>query len=305
MTRLDLDDPQLYLSLTLAYRPPLAWDAMLAYLGARAIPGIEVVSADGGGRYWRTVWLYGHSGYVAVRRRQRTDALEVEISADLIPVIVPLLARLRRLFDLDSDPHTVTAHLASDPVLAPLVDRWPGLRVPGTVDGMELALRAVLGQQVSVRGATTLAGRLAAHFAEPLPDGPSIPLTYCPLAAERLADAPIASVMRVGLPRARAECIVALARTVADGGLPELSSDAPCGNPAEFIRRFMAIPGIGAWTAEYVAMRALSWPDAFPEGDLALRKAMGGLTPTRLRAAAERWRPWRAYAAQQLWFGLG
>jgi AraC family transcriptional regulator of adaptative response / DNA-3-methyladenine glycosylase II len=227
-------------------------------------------------------------------------------------VLVPLIARLRSLLDLDADPSAIAAHLSGDPTLGALVARRPGLRVPGAVDGFELALRTVLGQQVSVRGATTLAGRLARLVAEPLPAAatartgtPQVPLTHLPVTAERLADADPALVAGIGLPRMRATCIVALARAVAAGELPMLSGDVPVGDPAMHMRRLMEVPGIGTWTATYIAMRALRWPDAFPEGDLALRNAMGGLSPARLRTVAERWRPWRAYAAQHLWASLG
>ena len=161
----------------------------------------------------------------------------------------------------------------------------------------------MLGQQVTVRGATTLAGRLARLLAEPLAGAP--PAIAClPIAAERLAGATLASVTGIGLPRARAECVLALARAVARGELPELTSDTKAEDPVALGERLRALPGVGAWTAEYVMMRALSWPDAFPEGDIGLRKAMGGLSPARLRAAAESWRPWRAYAAQHLWASL-
>jgi AraC family transcriptional regulator of adaptative response / DNA-3-methyladenine glycosylase II len=241
---------------------------------------------------------------VAVGPAAPGEILQVEISAALFPVLLPLLARLRRLFDLDADPSAVAEHLGGDSVLGPLVARRPGLRVPGAVDGFELALRAVLGQQVTVRGATTLAGRLARLLAEPLPGAPPA-IARLPISAERLAGASLASVIRIGLPRARAECVLALARAVARGELSELASDGPAEDPIAFGRRLRALPGVGAWTAEYVAMRSLGWPDAFPEGDIALRKAMGGLSPARLRAAAEAWRPWRAYAAQHLWAGLG
>jgi AraC family transcriptional regulator, regulatory protein of adaptative response / DNA-3-methyladenine glycosylase II len=218
--------------------------------------------------------------------------------------VVPLLARLRRLFDLDTDPRAVAAHLGADSVLAPLVARRPGLRVPGAADGFELALRAVLGQQVTVRGATTLAGRIARLLAEPLPGAPP-PIAYLPVSADRLAGASLGSITGIGLPRARAECVLALARAAAAGELPELVSDGPTEDPTPFVRRLRALPGVGAWTTEYIVMRALHWPDAFPEGDIALRKAMGGLSPARLRAAAQAWRPWRAYAALHLWTSMG
>lgn len=288
--------------LSLAYRPPLDWASLLRYLAARATPGVEAV--DAGGRYCRSIRLHGHRGYIAVRPAAAGEALLVEFSAALLPVLVPLLARLRRLFDLDADPREIAAHLGGDAVLGPLLARRPGLRVPGAADGFELALRAVLGQQVTVRGATTLAGRLTRLLAEPLPGAP--PSIAClPVSAERLADASLGSITGIGLPRARAACVLTLARAVAGGELPELASDGPAENPEAFARRLRALPGVGAWTAEYVMMRALRWTDAFPDGDIALRKAMGGLSPARLRAVAESWRPWRAYAAQHLWAGLG
>jgi AraC family transcriptional regulator, regulatory protein of adaptative response / DNA-3-methyladenine glycosylase II len=284
--------------LSLAYRPPLDWGGLLGYLAARATPGIEAVDARG--RYCRSIRLNGHRGYVAVGPAAVGDVLQVELSVGLLPVLVPLLARLRRLFDLDADPRVVSDHLGRDPVLGPLVARRPGLRVAGAADGFELAVRAVLGQQVTVRGATTLAGRLARLLAEPLLGAPPS-LAYLPISAERLAGASLASITGIGLPRARAECVLALARAVAGGELSELVSDGPAEDPAAFGRRLAQLPGVGAWTAEYAMMRALHWPDAFPEGDIALRKAMGNLSPARLRAAAESWRPWRAYAAQHLW----
>lgn len=285
-----------------AYHPPLDWNGLVAYLAPRATPGIEAIGPDG--RYWRSLRLHGHQGYVAVGPAAVGQVLRVQLSAGLVPVLVPLLARLRRLLDLDADPRAVAAHLGGDAVMGPLLSRRPGLRVPGAVDGFELALRAVLGQQVTVRGATTLAGRLARLLAEPLPHAPP-QLAYLPISAERLAGASLAFVSGIGLPRARAECVIALARAVASGELPELTSDAPAEDPEAFGRRLRGLPGIGPWTSDYVAMRALRWRDAFPEGDIGLRKAMGGLSPARLRVAAEAWRPWRAYAAQHLWASLG
>jgi AraC family transcriptional regulator of adaptative response / DNA-3-methyladenine glycosylase II len=305
--------------LSLAYRPPYDWPAVRDYLAARATPGVEGVAAHVGAdgtpalRYWRTVRVGAQVGAIAVGPGPRPATLAVELSAGLLPAVVPLLARLRRLLDLDADPASVDAHLAADPALAAHVARRPGLRVPGAVDGFELALRAMLGQQVSVRAATTLAGRLAARVGEPLDAatgaaGAAAGLTHHAVDAGRLADAGVACVAAIGLPRARAEAVVALARAVADGAFPELAGDdaaAGAAGPTAFVRRLTALPGIGPWTATYVAMRALRWPDAFPDGDLALRRAAGDLSPARLRLAAERWRPWRAYAAMHLWAGLG
>jgi AraC family transcriptional regulator of adaptative response / DNA-3-methyladenine glycosylase II len=308
------------ISLTLAYRPPLDWGAMCTYLLKRATPGVEAVTSDRGGRYWRSVQIQRHSGLIAVSpapdsparaSNVHNDALRLDVSVSLLPVLVPLLARLRQLFDLDADPESIAAHLGGDPVLSPLVARHPGLRVPGAIDGFDLAIRAVLGQQVTVQCGSTLAGRLAQLVAEPLTDAPAfarghaIPVRYLPVTAERVADAGESAIAAIGLPRSRAACVVRLARAVADGEVPELTSDAAGGDPATFVGRLTALPGIGGWTAAYIAMRALHWPDAFPESDLGLRKAMGGLSPSRLRAAAEAWRPWRAYAAQHLWAVLG
>jgi len=302
-------------SLTVLFRPPFDWPALRTYLAARAIPGVETVAADG--RYLRTVRLHGARGWLAAGPAETpagtagAAALRLEVSTGLVPALEPLLARVRRLFDLDADPHAVAADLGRHPTLAPLVARRPGLRLPGAADGFEIAVRAVLGQQVTVRGASTLAGRLVRLAAEPLaanpagPDGRPLPLTHLPLTAERLAEASPEALAGIGLPRARAATLVALARAVADGELPELVDDRPVAEPEQLVRRLTALPGIGRWTATYVAMRALPWPDAFPEGDLGLRRAMGGLSPARLRAAAEAWRPWRAYAAQHLWASLG
>src|SRR5690606_20551329 len=211
----------------------------------------------------------------------------------------PVLARLRDFFDLDAEPATIDGQLGADPVLEPLVQRHPGLRVPGAVDGFELALRGVIGQQVSVRGATTLVGRVAERFGEPADPGLPAIHRYTP-AASRIAAVPPERLAAVGLPRARAECIVRLARAVADGEiLLEPGADVDV-----TVAALQELPGIGPWTAQYIAMRGLHWPDAFPGSDLGIRKALGNITPSELRRAAERWRPWRAYAAIHLWQSL-
>ncbi len=292
----------------LEYHPPLDWTALRAYLAARATPGVEHVTADG--RYRRTLRLGRFVGWIAIGPAPAGDALDVETSEELSPILAVLLPRVRRFLDLDLDPRDVVAHLGADPLLDPLVARRPGLRVAGSVNGFELALRVVLGQQVSVRGASTLAGRLAAALGEPPAEVPGPELRYLPVAAERLAQASLASVRDIGLPASRAACLIRLGGAVAAGELPELASnevlsDRATAEPTEFLRRFTALPGIGPWTAIYVAMRALGWRDAFPEGDLGLRSALGGASPARMRLLAEPWRPWRSYAAQHLWAGLG
>ncbi|MFN0148695.1 MAG: AlkA N-terminal domain-containing protein [Dehalococcoidia bacterium] len=284
------------LRLRLSYRPPLHWPALAGFLGARASAGVEAVE---GSRYLRTARIGRHAGWLAVSPEPGKDALRVELSRSLTPVLMPLLARLRELFDLDAQPRAIEGHLSDDPLLAPIVAATPGLRVPGAFDGFELATRAVLGQQVSVKGATTLSGRFAAAFGEPI-ESPFAALSHLTPAAERVAAAPIEEVMAIGLPRARAVTLVALARAVAWDGL----AIAPSPDPEAAIRRLTAVPGIGDWTAHYVGMRALRWPDAFPHGDLGLKHALDGATPKEILALGERWRPWRAYATFHLWQSL-
>lgn len=282
------------ISLSLSYRPPFAWQPLLRFLAARATPGVESVDAD---RYLRTMAIGEHSGWLAVTHAELGDALNVEVSASLVPVLMAVLARLRQLFDLDANPSDIDGHLSREG-LAPLVRRTRGLRVPGAIDGFELAVRAILGQQVSVRGATTLAGRFAARFGAPTASGS--PLSRFAPSAERVADATVEEVATIGLPRARAASIHALARAAADGDIHL----TPGTNARETMRHLTSLPGIGPWTAQYIAMRALRWPDAFPASDLALRRAADMSTPAKLERAAERWSPWRAYAAMHLWSTL-
>jgi len=303
------------LSLRLPFRPPLAWDALLGWLGARAIPGVESVAT---GVYRRTVELPGGAAVVTIRLDgERHVGLTLEprllreedarsgagplacrrADPDLTPSLLPLVARVQRLLDLEADPREVDAHLSRDPLLAPLVARRPGLRIPGAWSPFELSVRAVLGQQVSVRAATTFAGRLVAAFGRPLAEEPA---RLFPGPAE-LASADLTSI---GLTRARAATLSAIASRVADGSL----SLEPADTLASLVERLEAVPGIGAWTAQYVALRAFGEPDAFPSGDLALRKAAArdGVVPSAsdLEERSHAWRPFRAYAALHLWTSL-
>ena len=292
--RADAHDGDEVVHLTLAYRPPFAWDTLLRFLAARATPGVELVEQD---RYARTIAIGAHHGWVAVTPSRDADALNVAVAGSLLPVLMPALARVRHLFDLDADPREVDDHLSGEG-MSRLVRQHPGLRVPGAIDGFELAVRAILGQQVSVRGATTLAGRFVATFGAALP-APA-PLDRIAPSAARVADADVDAIAAIGIPRARAASILALARAVAHGQI-HLNAGA---NATEMMRRLRALPGIGAWTAQYIAMRALRWPDAFPASDLALRRAAGVATPAKLERLAVRWSPWRAYAAMHLWSTL-
>jgi AraC family transcriptional regulator of adaptative response / DNA-3-methyladenine glycosylase II len=279
--------------LRLAYRPPLAWPEMLRFLAGRAFAGVECVVGD---RYLRTAAIGKHRGWLCVGPVAGRDALAVEVSASLVPVLAPLLARLRSLFDLSARPDVILAHLRGDERIGPLIRRCPGLRVPGAFDGFELAVRAILGQQVTVRAATTVAGRLAGVFGAPI-ETPFAGLNRLSPSPERLAEASTVSWSRLGIPSRRADTIRTLARTVLAGEL----SLAPGPTPEEVIRRLCRLPGIGDWTAQYIAMRAGRWPDAFPHDDLGLKRGLGEPSARRLRQLAESWRPWRAYAAMHIW----
>ncbi len=279
---------------TQRYRPPLDWQAMLEFFGRRAIAGLEQVSSE---RYRRTIACDGASGTLEVGPSDGRQAvsLRIELDADRDPE--PLVERTRRMLDLDADPLAVEATLRRDPLLAEMVTAHPGLRVPGCWDPFELTVRAVLGQQVTVRGAATLGSRLVRSYGEPIAHGEGA-LTHAFPTSEALRDADLGEV---GLPRKRAETIRALARAVADGRL----TLAPGADRQAFSAAITSIPGVGEWTAEYVAMRALGDGDAFPASDLGLLKAAAGRgerpTPRQLVRRAEAWRPWRAYAAVYLW----
>lgn len=300
-------------TLRLDHRPPLCWSALLAFLAARAIPGVEQVDDAG---YRRTVALGDRVGWLAVRSLAPRPAVELTLSASLVPRLAAVVARVRALFDLDAHPAAIEDALRTSPILRGPVAARPGLRVPGGFDGFELAVRSVLGQQVSVAAATTLAGRLVAALGTPMLSGPgSAPppaegggrwgtaiagapggLTHVfPTAAEVAAAGPDA-IARLGLPRQRALALVALARAV-DGGL-ELVAGA---DPDLTTAALTALPGIGPWTASYLAMRALRWPDAFPAGDLIVQRALGVTTAAAAERAAAGFRPWRAYATVHLW----
>ena len=281
--------------LTLSYRPPFAWDAMLRFLAPRAIASVE---AAVGGAYLRSVRLDGHHGWVKVEPAEGRQALRIEMPTGLAGALPHLLARIRNLFDLDARPDIIVADLGRDVHLSHLVASNPGLRVPGAFDGFELAMRAIVGQQVSVRAATTLAARLVQAFGEPI-ETPFAAICRLTPSPARIADARLGELTVLGLTPPRAECLRGLARAVCGKSLSlDTGADVATG-----IERLMALPGIGPWTAHYIAMRAMRWPDAFPHGDLGLRKALGQKSPRETLRIAEAWRPWRAYGAMHLWNG--
>ncbi len=282
------------LTLRLAARPPFDGRAVLAYLAQRELPGVEQVSAEG---YRRSVEIGGERGVIAVTLDPKASGVCLTLPAQLVPEAARIAARVRRLFDLDADPAPIRAQLRRDPALAARLRRRPGLRVPGAWSGFELAVRAVLGQQVTVAGACTLAGRIAAAHGAKLAAAEGAIAHVFPTAAT-LARAELAGL---GLTRARSEALGALARAAASGAL-DLEGGQP---PDEVRRQLLALPGIGPWTAEYVALRALGEPDAFPASDLGLRRALGPpgrpLAAAELEERAKGWRPWRGYAAMLLW----
>ena len=294
------------LTLQLGYRAPFDWHGMMRFLRARALRGVEFVSDDA---YSRTVRLGAHTGVVTVRQVAAKRVLSVELSHTLTPVLPALLTRLRGLFDLAARPDLISEQLKRDHLLSALVARNPGLRVPGAFDGFELAVRAILGQQVTVKGATTLAGRYVDAFGErldPMVDALSLAaqrqdnLTHLSPAAERVAAVSVADIASLGIVQMRARGIIAVAQEIVSG---RLMLDAGV-DPDATMKQLVALPGIGHWTAHYIAMRALRWPDAFPKEDMVLRKALGGVTAARAEELSQQWRPWRSYATLHLWHGL-
>lgn len=276
----------------LRFRPPYDWNGMLAFLAPRATPGVEAVE---GGIYRRSISLGGAAkgeyGYFEVSLDNNGVALAARVQFGNPRALFFVVERIRAMFDLNADWAAIVASLKGDQALAQQLEAHPGMRVPGCWNGFELAVRAILGQQISLKAATTLAGRIAEAFGRPFAAGN---LTRLFPAPEVLADAPLA---RVGLPEPRAETIRALGRAVCEGRLRfegVVDSDA-------FLVQLCEIPGIGNWTAQYVAMRALGEPDAFPSGDLGLLRALNLRDAGELERRSEAWRPWRAYAAMYLW----
>ena len=285
-------------SLRLDYRPPLHWPALLAYLRYRLTPGMDAVE---GGGYLRTIRFGPHAGWIRLGLGDRPNTLIATVPASLAPMLGEVLARVRQLCDLDAHPQAIDAVLGADPVLQPFVSARPGLRVPGAWSPFELASRTILGQQISVAGANTLMGRLAQRFGERLSTPwPELRLTTA--TAEAVAVASIDDLARIGMPGKRAETLLHVAKAMAGGRLALV----PGGDVPAAMAALKALPGIGEWTAQYVAMRAMRHPDAFPAGDLGLRKALAtDRMPgeRELLALAEAWRPWRSYAALHLWLG--
>ncbi len=282
------------LDFELSFRPPYDWPVVSAFLGARAIAGVEALE---NGLYRRTVRVAVDGrqqfGWLEVGLSRKKPALRVSVSASLARALPPVLSRIKALMDLACNPVEVAQALGT------LAKKHPGLRVPGAFDGFEVAVRAILGQQVTVAAARTVAGRFAAAFGDRV-DTPFDALTTAFPTAERVAAVPYGRIAKLGMPGARARTVITLAREVADGKLVLM----PNADIEATLDKLRALPGIGEWTAQYIAMRALAWPDAFPHTDVGVMKALNLSNPKRVLAAGEAWRPWRAYAVMHLWQSL-
>jgi AraC family transcriptional regulator, regulatory protein of adaptative response / DNA-3-methyladenine glycosylase II len=289
LARQTTSQPENQYCFRLHFRPPYNWQAMLAFLSVRATPGVEIVES---GTYRRSFSLHRRPGFFEVSLDESNDALAVRVQFDDPQALFLIVERIRAMFDVNADWATIVRTLKADSALARRVEADPGLRVPGCWNGFELATRAILGQQISVQGATTLAGRIVRTFGEPFSGAHNLTHLFPP--PDVFADANLSSV---GLTRSRAESIRTFARAVCDG---KISFDGIV-DPEDFLARICEIPGIGKWTAQYVAMRALGEPDAFPSGDIALLRALALERSRELEQRSEAWRPWRAYAAMYLW----
>ena len=279
--------------LRLPFRPPIDLPRLFGFLAARAVPGVEEVTAS---TYRRTISLPNGRGILSLRNVDQAHWVECELELDDLRDVTAAVQRCRRLLDLDADPDAVSGFLASDEVIGPLARACPGRRSPGHVDGDELAMRAVLGQQVSVAAARRLGARLTAEYGKPLAR-PSGTLTHCfPDAATVAAADPAALPM----PAARARALVTLAAALASGEV----ALHPGADRDEAAARLLALPGVGPWTVAYIRMRALSDPDAFPATDVGVLRALAALGAGAGVAVAERWRPWRSYAVHHLWATL-
>jgi AraC family transcriptional regulator of adaptative response / DNA-3-methyladenine glycosylase II len=278
----------------LSYRPPYDWEDIASFLKARAVAGVEEVSPSSYRRIVRVTRAgKSHIGWIEVANQPSRQTLRVLVSASLTKVIPAVLARVKHLFDLSCHPTEVNE------VLGALAAERPGLRVPGAFDGFEIAVRAILGQQISVAAARTLAGRFAAAFGTPV-ESPFEELRFAFPLAGRIADLQLEDLAKLGILPARARTILELAKQIAQGTLRLW----PGTDAADTVQTLKVIPGVGQWTAQYIAMRALAWPDAFPHTDLGLMKALKEASPKKVLAAGEQWRPWRAYAVMHLWSKL-
>jgi len=318
--------------LRLGFRPPFAWRQLVEFLESRGSTRIERCVSErsdlehrdseqcdseqgvpehrdsehrdsdcrdsdyrDSDRYARSLRVGDALGWVAVECDLARCQLRVEIAPSLLLHLVEVQAKLRALFDLDADPEAISSHLSRDALLAQRIETVPGIRVPGAIDPFELALRTVLGQQVSVKAASTLFARIVEHFGEAV-ETPFAGIDRVAPTAECVAGLPLSELRAIGLTGQRARTLSALAQALATGEL-----DFGCTEPSELLQRLLALPGIGPWTAGYIAMRAKLDPDAFPVADLGLMRVLGLSRSSELEARSRAWAPWRSYAALYLW----
>ena len=278
----------------LGFRPPYSWKAMFDFLGNRTLSGVEGIS---GNAYRRAVGIRKgemfYRGWLSAEPDDAKSVLYLTVSSSLAPVVRTVIARVRRLFDLECRPDMIAD------ALGPLGIREPGIRVPGAFDGFETAVRVILGQQISVQGARTLAGRLIEAQGDPV-ETPWPEITRTFPSPNRIAALEASALSGLGIIGFRIRAILGLASAAVQGRI----TLAPCPDPNPEMDALRSIPGIGEWTAQAIAMRALSWPDAFPHTDYGIRKALNEKSPRRILEIAESWRPWRAYAAMALWRSL-
>jgi AraC family transcriptional regulator of adaptative response / DNA-3-methyladenine glycosylase II len=291
-------------TLSLGYRPPYRWDDMLRFLGGRAIEGVEAVRD---GEYLRTARLVSAGnvearGWIRVGDDPKVNALSVTMSESLLPSLPQVIARVKRLFDLNCDPGAVYERISSMNDIRPGLC-VPGIRLPGCFDPFEASIRAVIGQQITVKAAGTLAARVAGEFGAPFRTGVSGLTRVFPFPEEMSGpgDSVRERLGRLGVFSSRSAAIVGLARAFGEGTI----DFGACARPEEEMLKLTALPGIGKWTAQYIAMRSMGYTDAFPETDAGVRKSLHPRSPAEMLRMAERWRPWRGYATVSLWNSLG
>jgi len=284
-------------TLELPYKAPFDWRRLLRFFSGRATPGVETVED---GAYRRAIEWAGDSGTLSVREHPRKRCLVASIEGPVSRHADALAAPIAKMFDLHADPKKIGAALAADPWLAPLIDAAPGLRVPGAWSGFELVVRAIVGQQISVKGATTIIGRLVQRAGERIEGHPHDNTAWRFPTPQALAAVDLA---QIGMPGKRVAALQGFAHAVATGDVP---LDSATADASELRAALLALPGIGPWTVEYVAMRAWRDPDAWPAWDLVLMQSICArdpslVRPTQQRTRTDAWRPWRAYAAMHLW----
>lgn len=281
-------------SFLLPYYPPYDWVGTLQFLKGRLIKDVEMIVDS---FYARTVRIGKYKGEIQVMDFPKQFSLQVTYSASLDPVLSNLKSRVSSLFDLAAQPRKINARLKKHPMLKVSAVKIPGLRVPGAFDAFEMAVRAILGQQITVKAATTLSCRFADAFGEKIKTSFGSELSRITPQAEKVATLSLDDIAKLGIISARAKSIIAIAQAFASGSLVL----KPGMDPEATISELVKIPGIGPWTAHYIAMRSLNFADAFPKEDIAVQKAMGGVTAKEADQLSQPWRPYRSYAVLHLW----